>query len=75
MYTNVSFKPYKPDLNLHVDCKPITGFPIKLDELKKKAKRPQKLPAVPRKEQQATPDFITDSMMQLAITVVQLWFC
>ncbi|KAI9545294.1 hypothetical protein NQZ68_037164 [Dissostichus eleginoides] len=27
------------------------------------------------REQQATPDFITDSVMQLAITVVQLWFC
>lgn len=41
----------------------------------KKTKRPQKVHHLPRKEQQATPDFITDSMMQLAIMVVQLWFC
>lgn len=71
--------PSQTYLSLHVDCKPINGFPIKLSNEEKKertkAKRPQKVPHLPRKEQQATPDFITDSMMQLATTVVQLWFC
>ena len=52
---------------------PLMAFPPNFK--RKKEKKPQRVPHLLRKEQQATPDFITDSMMQLAITEVQLWFC
>lgn len=54
---------------------PLMAFPPNFKIKEEKAKRPQKVSHLPRKEQQATPDFITDSMMQLAVMVVQLWFC
>lgn len=73
-----SFYLHQSHLGPNTDCKPITVF-----FSAKLKKRPEEDwgrgrgggSHLPRKEQQATPDFITDSMMQLATMVVQLWFC
>lgn len=61
--------------DLNVDCKPLIGLQPMFNIEKIKATKLQKVPHLPRKEQQATSDFITDSVMQLATMAVQLWFC